>query len=130
MVQVEGEWSFGYTKIVGEWIHSVMETARADAHVTGFWVESTQTLSPRFFVAGRADVQHFDYQRPPSPNAPASSSALGFERQRYDRYESVVGFRLTRDLTFRGGYMVRKGYVVFHWDDQVIGSIVWQHKTW
>jgi hypothetical protein len=124
MVQVEGEWSFGYTKIVGEWIRSVMETARADAHVSGFWIESTQTLSPRLFIAGRADVQHFDYQRPQSSAAPV------FERQRYDRYEAIAGFRLTRDLTLRGGYLVRKGYVVFHWDDQVIGSIVWQRKIW
>jgi hypothetical protein len=121
MVQVEGEWSFGYTKIVGEWVRSVMQTSRADAQTNGFWVEATQTLSPRFFVAGRADAQYFDYQRP---------SITEMERQRYDRYEGILGFRLSRDLTLRGGYLVRKGYVVFHWDDQVIGSIVWQRKIW
>jgi hypothetical protein len=121
MLQVEGEWSFGYTRIVGEWVRTVMETSRADSHNAGFWVEATETLSPRVFVAARADRQHYDYQRP---------NRTTFERQRYDRYESVLGFRLTRDLTFRGGYMVRKGYVVFHWDDQLIGSIVWQRRIW
>ena len=130
LLQVEGEWSFRYTRIVGEWVHSTMETARADAHVNGFWVESTQTLSPRFFLAGRADVQRFDYQRPPSANSAALAVTTASEWQRYERYESILGFRLTRDLTLRGGYMVRKGYVVFHWDDQVIGSIVWQRKIW
>jgi hypothetical protein len=121
MLQVEGEWSFGYTRIVGEWVHSVMETSHADAKATGFWVEATQTLKPRVFLAGRADSQHFDYQRP----------VIGdFQRQRYERFEGIVGVRLTPDLTLRGGYMVRKGYVVSHWDDQAIGSIVWQRRVW
>jgi hypothetical protein len=119
LVQVEGEWSFGYTRIVGEFIRGVMETARADAKTGGFWVEATQTLTPRFFLAGRADSQRFDYQSP--------ASAV-MSRQRYERFESILGFRLTPDLTFRGGYLVRKGYVVSHWDDQAIASIVWQRR--
>jgi hypothetical protein len=42
----------------------------------------------------------------------------------YRRLESTLGFRLTRDLTLRGSYMTRKGYVVGFWDDQVLASIV------
>ena len=64
MVQVEGEWSFGYTRIVGEWVKSVIETARADSKTQGYWMEATQTLSPRLFAAGRFDSQRYDYQRP------------------------------------------------------------------
>ena len=119
LIQVEGEWSFGYTRIAGEFIRGVMETARADARTAGFWVEATETLTPRFFLAGRADSQHFDYQSP-------GTSVMS--RQYYRRFESILGFRLTPDLTFRGGYMVRKGYVVFHWDDQAIASVVWQRR--
>jgi hypothetical protein len=121
MIQFEGEWSFRYTRIVGEWIHTVMETARADARATGGWIEVTQTLNPRVFVAARLDGQHFRYQRP---------VYLDFLTQEYDRFEAVVGVRLTPDLTLRGGYLGRKGYVVSHWDDQVIGSIVWQRKLY
>jgi hypothetical protein len=121
MVQVEGEWAFGYTRVAGEWVRAVLETARSDARTAGGWVEVTQTLSPRLFLASRLDSQHFDYQRP---------AIEDFQRQRYDRFEAVVGFRLTPDLTLRGGYLGRNGYVVSHWDDQVIGSVVWQRKIY
>jgi hypothetical protein len=121
MVQVEGEWSFGYTRIVGEVVKSTLETARADAVASGGWIEITQTLSPRLFVAGRADSQQFRYHQP-ATNAPAE--------QYYKRFEAIAGYRLAPDLTLRGGYMVRKGYVVFHWDDQIIGSIVWQKRIY
>ena len=120
MVQAEGEWSFGYTRIVGEWVKSVIETARTDSKTQGYWVEATQTLSPRFFVAGRFDWQRYDYQRP----------NLKLEHQAYERLESVLGVRLSPEVTLRGGYMGRHGYVVEHWDDQWIASAVWQRKIW
>jgi len=120
-VQAEGEWSFGYTRVVGEWVHTAMQTAGQGAVASGGWAELTQTLSPRVFIAGRADWQHFDYQRPLRGD---------FQRQDYKRYEAILGFRLSPDLTLRGGYLVRKGYVVSHWDDQVLGSIVWQRKIY
>jgi hypothetical protein len=121
MIQVEGEWSFGYTRIVGELVRSVFETSRADARAMGGWIEATQTLSPRVFVAGRFDSQRLDYQRPVFQD---------FAYQRYNRVEAVLGLRLTPDVTLRGGYLAREGYVVSHWDDQAIGSIVWQRKLW
>lgn len=46
MIQVEGEWSFGYTRLAGEWVWTIFETARADAKAIGGWVEITQTLTP------------------------------------------------------------------------------------
>jgi hypothetical protein len=121
MIQVEGEWSFAHTRIAGEWVRSVLETARADARIAGGWIEATQTLSPRIFIAARLDNQHFDYQRP---------IVEDFLRQRYDRVEGVMGLRVSPDVTLRAGYLGRKGYVVSHWDDQVIGSIVWQRKIY
>jgi hypothetical protein len=50
--------------------------------------------------------------------------------QEYQRYEAVAGFRVTPDLTLRAGYMTRKGYVVFHWDDQFLVSVTWQRKIY
>jgi hypothetical protein len=35
---------------------------------------------------------------------------------------------VTPDITLRGGYMVRNGYVVSHWDDHLMLSIVWQRR--
>jgi hypothetical protein len=121
MVQAEGEWSFGHTRIVGELVRSVLETARADATVGGAWIELSQTLNPRLFVAARVDTQQFEYPAP---------GTADFQRQHYQRVEGIVGVRVTPDLTLRGGYLGRKGYVVSHWDDQLIGSIVWQRKLW
>jgi hypothetical protein len=118
MVQLEAEWSFSGTRLAGEWVHSVMETARKDAVASGGWIEATQTLTPRWFVAGRADSQQFHFQRP--------SLVTGTEK--YKRFEAIAGFRLSPDLTLRGGYLVRKGYVVAHWDDQMVVSVVWQKK--
>jgi hypothetical protein len=121
MWQIEGDWSFGYTRIAGELVRSSFETARANAVASGGWIEIMQTLTPRLFLAGRADSQQFEYQRPP---------AHSLERQRYERIEAIAGFRVSPDLTLRSGYMVRRGYVVSHWDDQVLGSVVWQKKIW
>lgn len=118
MVQMEAEWSFGYTRLAGELVRSSMETARADAVAAGGWVEITQTLTPRFFLAGRADAQHIRFQR----------ATLDFARERYDRYEAILGVRVTPDITLRGGYMVRNGYVVSHWDDHLMLSVVWQRR--
>jgi hypothetical protein len=121
MTQVEGEWSFGYTRIAGELLRSTMETARAtDAVTHGGWIEATQTLHPRIFIAGRGDVQEVGYAL--ANGQPAS--------QEYQRYEAVAGFRVTPDLTLRAGYMTRKGYVVFHWDDQFLVSVTWQRKIY
>jgi hypothetical protein len=118
MAQVEGEWSFGYTRIAGELLRSTLDTRLASDAVThGGWIEATQTLHPRIFVAGRADVQSIDY---------ALITDRDFEE--YQRYEAIVGFKVTPDLTLRAGYMTRKGYVVFHWDDQFLASVTWQRK--
>lgn len=119
MAQVEGEWSFGHTRVVGELVRSKFETARAtDMVASGGWIEATQTLHPRVFIAGRADIQQIDY------SLIDGTPSL----QKYHRYEAITGYRLTRDLTLRGGYLNRKGYVVFHWDDQFLVSVTWQRK--
>ena len=46
----------------------------------------------------------------------------------YRRVEATVGFRLTPEVTLRGSYMTRKGYVVGFWDDQFLASVVFAKK--
>jgi hypothetical protein len=46
----------------------------------------------------------------------------------YRRVEVALGYRLTPELTLRGAYMTRKGYVVDFWDDQFLTSIVYAKK--
>jgi hypothetical protein len=119
VLQAEAEWSFGYTRIAGEVILSSLETARAtSAEARGTWVELTRTLHPRVFVAGRGDFQRYGY------------SSRDGERlsQTYHRYEAIAGYRFTPNLTARAGYLTRKGYVVFHWDDQIVASLTFQKR--
>ncbi len=120
VAQVEGEWSFGYTRMAGEWLWSWRETAVEDARVNGGWIEVTQTLAPRWFVAARYDDQATWWQ---------SQADRAYRDERYSRVEAAVGFRLTRDLTLRGSFLTRKGYVVGFWDDQVLGSVVFARKV-
>ncbi len=121
LVQVEGEWSFGYTRIAGEWLWTDRELAVADAHVDGGWIEAVQTLSPRVFLAGRYDEQWTKWT--PLPGAAESAAP-------YRRVEVALGYRLTPELTLRGSYMTRHGYVVSFWDDQFLTSIVYAKKFW
>jgi hypothetical protein len=119
LLQAEGEWARGHTKVNGEYVYSTYEAPPGDAVAQGGWVEGTQTLAPRWFVAGRVDHQWLRWTR---------ESTLARAREAYTRAEAVVGYRVTPSLTLRGGYLGRKGYVVFHWDDQLVGSVVWALK--
>ena len=119
VLQGEGEWSWGHTKVNGEYLYSTYETPQGDAVAQGGWVEGKHTLSPRWFVAGRLDHQWLRWTR---------ESTLVGASEAYTRAEAIVGYRVTPSLTLRGGYLGRKGYVVFHWDDQLVGSVVWALK--
>jgi hypothetical protein len=120
LAQVEGEWSFGYTRIAGEWLWTRRETAIPDdADADGGWIEAVQTLSPRWFTAIRFDNQSTAW----------TNQLDGAAREEYyRRLETAVGLRLSPDLTLRASYLTRKGYVVFFWDDQFLASVVWARK--
>ena len=121
LAQLEAEWSFRHTRLAGEWVRNVMETPWDDAVAQGGWIEVTQTLTPRLFLASRGDAQTYHYGDDYGPGPRLSED--------YKRFEAVLGLRVTPDLTLRGGYMTRRGYVVSHWDDQVVVSIVWHRKV-
>lgn len=119
IVQLEGEWSFGYTRLAGEWLWTRRELAHTFARVAGGWIEGTQTLSPRFFAAVRYDQQSTRW---------TMAADLAEREAPYRRVESTLGFRLTPEITLRGSFMTRKGYVVGFWDDQVLASVVYARK--
>lgn len=119
VMQVEGEWAFGYTRIAGEFLWTTRELAAADSNVDGGWLELTQTLSPRLFAAARYDDQSTEWTSVPD---------IRDRHESYRRFESTLGFRLTPELTVRGSYMTRKGYVVGFWDDQILASVVFAKR--
>lgn len=120
VVQVEGEWAFRYTRIASEWIWTTRQLASSDARVYGGWIEGTQTLSPRVFVATRYDEQWTEW----------SVTGNLDRREPYRRVESAIGYRVTPEITLRGSYLTRKGYVVSFWDDQFLASIVFAKKVY
>lgn len=119
LLQVEGEWSFGHTRLAGEWLWTRRELAHTTARVNGGWVEGTHTLTPRLFVAGRYDEQWTHWINQPDGREVEAP---------YRRAEATVGVRLTPHLTLRGSYLTRKGYVVGFWDDQVQASVVFSRR--
>ena len=119
LIQLEGEWSFRYTRLAGEWLWTTRQLAHMDARVDGGWIEATQTVGARVFAAVRFDEQWTRWTAPLD------------QRERdepYYRVESTLGFRVTPEITLRGSYMTRKGYVVRFWDDQFLASIVFAKK--
>jgi hypothetical protein len=120
LAQVEGEWSFAYTRLAGEWLWTKRELAHDDARVNGGWIEGTQTLSPRIFMAVRYDDQRTRWTR--------ASDGVGVDTP-YRRFETTMGFRVSPEITLRGSFMTRKGYVVGFWDEQVLASVVYARRV-
>ena len=115
LTQVEGEWAFRYTRIAGEFLWTTRQLATNDAHVDGGWIEVTQTLSPRLFAVVRYDDQWTEWTSVPD---------FADRHEPYRRVETTAGFKITPEITIRGSYLTRKGYVVGFWDDQVLASVV------
>lgn len=120
VAQVETEYSFGYTRLAGEYAWTSREAATPDAaRVNGGWVEVTQTLTPRWFASARFDDQRTMW----------SDQFDGRARKEiYSRLETAVGYRATPDITLRASYLTRKGYVVGFWDDQFLFSAVFARR--
>jgi hypothetical protein len=117
----EGEYAFGYTKISGEILRSSFERSSGRAVAYEWFVQGIQTLSPRWFVAGR----HEGTQAPPL----ITSTTVGLGT-RLRIAEATIGFRITPDVTVRSSYYTRKPYGASGWDQQAGVSAVWARKWW
>ena len=55
IVSADGDWSFAYTRLYGDFVRtSFTRAVAAPVVATAFTLTGVQTLSPRWFVAGRA----------------------------------------------------------------------------
>jgi hypothetical protein len=121
MVNLEGEYAFGYTKIGGEITGTRFEAAGGDETAGAWFVQASHTLSPRWFVAARQE----------GVSAPPLRTAVTVgPRRTYHTTEATLGYRLSRDFTLRGSFMGRKAYTRTAWDQQVGASVVWAHRWW
>jgi len=118
VVTVEGEWSFRYTKLAGEWMRDTLETNQGDAIESGWYIQGQQTLTPRWFVAGRVE-------RLEGP--PLLSQPLG-PRQTFAGTEETVGFRITPEITLRASYRARRLFSQPDYLHQAMASVVWARR--
>jgi hypothetical protein len=123
VVTVEAEYSFRYTTLTGEWVRDAIETSTGDRVATGWYVQGLQTLTPRWFVAGRVERIH----------AAAVLFAGGLEApavdpQRLAGFEEAVGYRLTPELTLRAAHRARRGFGRPGFDQTISVSAVWWRR--
>lgn len=114
---IESEFSFRYTKLAGEWIRDAIETETGTHVAHGWFVQGQQTLTPRWFVAGRVERI-----------AAAAALPTGFVDQQLAGVEETIGFRVTREITVRLGHRARKGFGRPGYDHQGAVSLVWWRR--
>ena len=121
MVGSEAEYAFGYTRITGEIIRTVFETSTQTAVAYEWFVQGMQILSPRWFAAARLEGA----SAPPLRTATTVGARPDFQIT-----EATAGFRVNREITLRGSYVVRQAYNAATWDQQVGFSVVWARRWW
>ena len=119
VLTIEGEYAIGYTRLQGEWIADYFDTDAGPAVARGFNVELIRTLSPRWHTAARV-------VRASSPVLVGARPG----RRVASNYEATLGYRLTREVSLRGGY---QGNASFNNPKRVHAaavSIVWAQRWW
>ena len=118
---VETEVAFRHTKLAGEWIRDTIETSSGTHVASGWYVQGQQTLTPRWFVAGR--VERID-----SPAVLPPATAPVIVDQQLQGVEETVGYRLTPDITLRGSHRARRGFGRPGFDHTIGVSVVWWRR--
>lgn len=118
VVTVEGEWSFRFTKLQGEWTRDTLETNVDDQVESGWYFQGQQTLTPRWFVAARVER----LEGPPLPTTPQGP------RQTFAGAEETLGFRLTPEITLRASYRARRLFSQGDFSHQAMASVVWARR--
>ena len=117
IVTVEAEFAFRYTKLSGEWVRDTLETATGDRVYSGWFVQGQQTVTPRWFLAGRVERMAGPLVLPDA-----------VIQQRFYGVEETVGYRLTPEITFRAGHRARRGFGRPGYDHQAAVSLVWWRR--
>jgi hypothetical protein len=115
---LEAEYAFRYTRLSGEWVRDEFESPNSPAVARGFYVQGVQTITPRIFAASR-------FTR---ASAPALVSAQRVRRTR-SSLEVSAGYRLTPEVTLKGGYEAGRRFGVTAWTHSAVVSAVWA-KRW
>ncbi len=121
ITSLEVEYAFGHTKLAGEVTRDRFNAPGATHIAYAWFVQGSQALSARWFVAGRHEGV-----RSPAAAALVQTSA----RPTMEYAEATVGYRLSLDFTVRGGFVSRKSFARRAWDQQAAVSVVWARRWW
>jgi hypothetical protein len=117
-ITLEGEYAVGYTRVTGEWIRDAFDASDGPAIARGFSVMGTRTLTPRWFVAGRAN----------RVSAPAITPTLDSVRTAASSGEATIGYRLNTDVSLRAAYQMSRWFGVAPWTRAFTVSAVWARR--
>jgi hypothetical protein len=100
-------------------VRNRFDTPRGSAVARGFNVQAVQTLTPRLFAASRVTRVSTPVATVPVPVLRSSTA-----------FEATLGFRLSPELTVRGGYQRERGYQDAAWSNAAVMSLVWAERWW
>ena len=119
VINLEAEYAVGYTRLSGEWVRDRFDTPSGPAFAGGFNVQAVHTLSPRIFAAARGT-------RVTAPIATVPSELRVWSTD----IEATLGYRLTTELTVRGGYQRQRRFRETEWQGAAVMSLVWAERWW
>lgn len=123
---VEFEYEVAWTRIAAEWAGSRLMTATGPATPGTWMIEGMQTVSPRWFVAGR--LRRANAEAVPPRGFTGETTAAGLRDVSEQSREAVIGYRVTPAFTFRAGYLVARAYGAAAWSHRAETSIVWARR--
>jgi hypothetical protein len=113
----ESEYAFGHTRLSGEWVRSRFESTLGPAVARGYFVQAVHAFTPRLFGTVRLV----------GASAPAYVRGA-VERRSMATAELTAGYRLTHDVTVRGGYYASRRYGSTDRRHNAIVSLVWARR--
>jgi hypothetical protein len=115
------EYAFAYTRVAAEVTSERFDGPGATNRSSSWFAQGVQTLSPRWFAAGRYET----IAGPPPVFMPPGSPRVSFVSG-----EGTVGFRVTRDVTLRTSIAGTRYYTATSADRRVGVQIVWARRWW
>jgi hypothetical protein len=120
MINVEGDYAFGYTRVSGEWTRDTFDVTDGRRVARGWTLQVQQTLTPRLFAHARAT----------SIDAPEAVGAGAIAPRVFRSIDTTLGYRVNPELTIRAGYSAVRGWQAGRIDHHAGVSLMWARRWW
>lgn len=120
MLNVEGDYSFGYTRISGEVTRDWFAMPNGDHRAWGWTLQAQQTLTPRWFAHARTTGMH----------APVLSAGRPPEIRAWHSLDATIGYRVDPEVTLKLGYSAIATWGTSDVDHQLGVAFMWSRRWW